>query len=306
MRRLRKIAGKLVQLPRDDPLAVTRAGPPFELPYTLNLPDREEDRWRGHLDVSRASVWLIRERLQSADATDRQDGFLADLVAMDEKAQVIMRSLAAGTGVPAGSLPTDFHKAVLILDEAVRGFDIGFHGPFWADLTRNDFLAVAFPAPPVQPDGQGGFDPEGSALIMDLEGTVPGQERMPRFRPRVHDERIGFLRDWIRNGAPDSVPSGEVGIRRERTPSPEPVVATPPAPATLGFAADIKPLFRERPDREAMLAIGDFDLHRFEDVREHADRILATLEAGRMPCDGRWPPDRVAMFRKWIDDGKRP
>ena len=48
------------------------AGPPFELPYTLNLPDREEDRWRMHLDVSRASVRLVRERLQPADATDQQ------------------------------------------------------------------------------------------------------------------------------------------------------------------------------------------------------------------------------------------
>jgi hypothetical protein len=304
MRRLRKIAGKLVQLPRDDPPTVTRAGPPFELPYTLNLPDREEDRWRVHLDVSRASVQLVRERLQLADATDKQDGFLADLVAMDEKAQVIMQSLAAGAEVPEGSLPANFKKAVLILDEAVRGFDIGFHGPFWADLTRNDFLAVKFPDAPVQPDGQGGFDPDRSALIMDLEGRE--RLRMPRFRPPVPPERIEFLRQWIQAGAPDSVPPNEVGIRRERTPTPEPVPATPPAPATLGFAADIKPLFRERPDREAMLAVGDFDLHRFEDVRDNADRILATLEAGRMPCDGRWPPDRVATFRKWIDDGKRP
>jgi hypothetical protein len=294
-----------VQLPRDDPPAVTRAGPPFELPYTLNLPDSEEDRWRVHLDVSRASVQLVQE-LQAADATDRQDGFLDDLVSMDERAQVIMESLAAGAAVPEGSLPADFKKVVLILDEAVRGFDIGFHGPFWADLTRDDFLAVAFPASPVQPNSQGGFDPEGSALIMDLEGTVPGQARMPRFRPPVPPERIGFLRDWIQADAPDSVPPDEVGIRRERTPTPEPVVPTAPTPTTLSFAADIKPLFRERPDREAMLVFGPFDLHRFEDVRDNADAILAVLEEGSMPCDDPWPPDRVATFRKWIDDDKRP
>jgi hypothetical protein len=54
MRHLKRIAGKLVQLPRDEPPGATHAGPPFELPYTLNLPDREEDRWRTHLDVSRA------------------------------------------------------------------------------------------------------------------------------------------------------------------------------------------------------------------------------------------------------------
>jgi rubrerythrin len=307
MRHLKKIAGKLVQLPRDDPPAVTRAGPPFELPYTLNLPEREEDRWRVHLDVSRASVRLVRERLQSADATDQQDGFLADLVAMDEKAHVIMESLAAGAAVPEGSLPADFKKAVLILDEAVRGFDIGFHGRFWADQTRNQFLTTRTPkGVPVEPDGQGGFDPDRSALIMDIEGTIPGQARMPRFRPPVPPERIGFLRDWIQAGAPDSVPPDEVGIRRERTPTPEPVVATPPTPTTLSFAADIKPLFRERPDREAMLVFGPFDLHRFEDVRDNADGILAVLKEGSMPCDDPWPPDRVATFRKWIDDGKRP
>jgi rubrerythrin len=38
MRRLKKIAGKLVQLPKDDPPSGINAGPPFELPYTLNLP----------------------------------------------------------------------------------------------------------------------------------------------------------------------------------------------------------------------------------------------------------------------------
>jgi hypothetical protein len=311
MRRLKKIAGKLVQLPLDDPPGEIHAGPPFELPYTLNLPDREEDRWRIHLDVSRASVRLVRERLQPADATDQRDGFLEDLVSLDDEAQVIMQSLAGGTGVPQGSLPTDFHKAVLILEEAVRGFDIGFHKNFWSDKTRDEFVTTTSPAPPVQPDPQGGFDPDRSMLIRDLEGSVAGQRRMPVFRPRVPPERIGFLRDWIAAGCPDAVPAGEIGLRRERSPEPEPIVETPPIPTPgpptpLGFAADIRPLFRHSPDRDSMLKFGPFDLHRFEDVREHADSILATLEAGSMPCDGRWPPDRIATFRRWIDDGKRP
>ena len=37
MRRLRKIANKLVRLPRDEQPGEATAGPPFELPYTLNL-----------------------------------------------------------------------------------------------------------------------------------------------------------------------------------------------------------------------------------------------------------------------------
>ena len=312
MRHLKKIAGKLVQLPRDDPPGDTHAGPPFELPYTLDLPDSEEDRWRMHLDVSRASVRLIRERLKPADITDEHDGFLDDLISLDEEAQVIMRSLAGGTGVPEGSTSADFRKAVLILEEAVRGFDIvppARHTHFWAGKTRDEFLATTNPAPPVQPNPQGGFDfdPDRSTLIKRLEGSVPGQNRMPRFRPPVPPERIGFLRDWISGGCPDNVPAGEIGLRRERSPEAEPVRESPPIRATpLSFASDIGPLFRDSPDRDSMLAYGGFDLHRFEDVRDRADAILRRLEDGSMPCDGNWPQDRIATFRKWIDDGKQP
>jgi hypothetical protein len=55
-----------------------------------------------------------------------------------------------------------------------------------------------------------------------------------------------------------------------------------------------------------MLAISGFDLHRYEDVRDHADDIAAKLGDGTMPCDGGWLPDRIATFLQWIDDGKRP
>ena len=87
----------------------------------------------------------------------------------------------------------------------------------------------------------------------------------------------------------------------------EPVVETPPVGAgPPGFAADIQPLFREDPDRQAMLVLGPFDLHRFEDVRDNADAILVRLEGGTLPCDGPWPPERVAIFRRWIEGGKQP
>ncbi len=74
----------------------------------------------------------------------------------------------------------------------------------------------------------------------------------------------------------------------------------------MSFAADVQNLFREVPDREDMILFGGFDLHKFEDVRDHADRILEVLVDGSMPCDGSWPPDRIAIFRKWIEDGKQP
>jgi hypothetical protein len=69
----------------------------------------------------------------------------------------------------------------------------------------------------------------------------------------------------------------------------------------IGFEQHIKPLFRER-DRDSMRS--HFDLWSLEDVSTNADAILHSLDAGRMPCDGAWPAERVAVLRRWIDAGK--
>ena len=70
---------------------------------------------------------------------------------------------------------------------------------------------------------------------------------------------------------------------------------------TLSFAADIKPLFRQK-DRDSMLKA--FDLFEYSDVAQHADAIVGALRSGKMPCDGAWPPDRVEIVQRWIDLGK--
>jgi hypothetical protein len=77
--------------------------------------------------------------------------------------------------------------------------------------------------------------------------------------------------------------------------------AIPTREEPMRFEDDIKPLFRER-DRAAMRFA--FDLWSPDDVATNADAILGRLEAGTMPCDGAWPADRVAVFRRWIDAGK--
>jgi hypothetical protein len=69
------------------------------------------------------------------------------------------------------------------------------------------------------------------------------------------------------------------------------------------YVADIRPLFRPR-DVGAMKNFGGFDLSKYQDVVTHADGILARLKAGDMPCDAAWPPEKVALFAQWIDDGK--
>ena len=49
-----------------------------------------------------------------------------------------------------------------------------------------------------------------------------------------------------------------------------------------------------------------FDLSSYDDVRANSDKILRRLTNGSMPCDGAWPPDRVALFHEWVDAGCRP
>ena len=69
---------------------------------------------------------------------------------------------------------------------------------------------------------------------------------------------------------------------------------------TLGFAADIKPLFREK-DRVAMLRA--FDLWSRTDVVANSEAIATALGSGKMPCDGAWPAAQVELFRRWISQG---
>jgi truncated hemoglobin YjbI len=74
-----------------------------------------------------------------------------------------------------------------------------------------------------------------------------------------------------------------------------------PAPEEpLSFEQHIKPMFR-RMDRQSMTFA--FDLWSHTDVSTHAGGILDRLEAGTMPCDGAWPKEWIATFRRWIDVG---
>ena len=69
---------------------------------------------------------------------------------------------------------------------------------------------------------------------------------------------------------------------------------------TVSFATDIKPLFREK-DRDSMRRA--FDLWSYPDVQSHAAAIAERVKNGSMPCDGGWPPDRVALFERWVEEG---
>ena len=79
-------------------------------------------------------------------------------------------------------------------------------------------------------------------------------------------------------------------------------VGIPEPGTTVSYDEHIKPLFRED-DREAMRFA--FDLWSYEDVSANATAIFDKVGAGAMPCDGAWPPERVGLFRRWMDTGMR-
>jgi len=73
----------------------------------------------------------------------------------------------------------------------------------------------------------------------------------------------------------------------------------------LSFASDIRPLFRDSPDVEAMKSFG-LDLSSYADVKAQAEAIYSRLEDGSMPCDEAWPKEQIARFKQWMDDGMAP
>ena len=78
----------------------------------------------------------------------------------------------------------------------------------------------------------------------------------------------------------------------------------PPGPGQpVSFAADIRPLFREK-DQQSMSRA--FDLWSYDDVRANVGKILDRLSRGVMPCDGPWPAERVEVLRRWTQTGMRP
>jgi hypothetical protein len=84
-------------------------------------------------------------------------------------------------------------------------------------------------------------DPDGSYLIRKLEGTAADGGRMPLGAPPVPQATIGFVRQWIADGAPadsGSIPAGAPVIV-SLTPAPGSVGPDFPAQIVAGFDRDI-------------------------------------------------------------------
>jgi len=77
----------------------------------------------------------------------------------------------------------------------------------------------------------------------------------------------------------------------------------PPAAAPLTYSHDIRPLFRPN-DVACMGPRGKkLDDPAWMCVPANAQLVYSAVSAGRMPPDGRWPPDKVAIFKQWMDQG---
>lgn len=89
---LKSIASLLTRRPLDaDPMVP--AGPPFQMPYSLNLPGEEPDFWRRHLDLLDASRDLTdRLPVSGSDGT----AFLATLREADNQSRRDVRAILSG------------------------------------------------------------------------------------------------------------------------------------------------------------------------------------------------------------------
>jgi Ferritin-like len=112
MYNLKTLSGFLVRLPRsDNGKDNERAAPPFELPYSLTLPDRDVDMWRRHEDLLASSQRMCKALLADADpskssypnavkveqelARTGADVYLRTLWQLDEQARDWMNKIIA-------------------------------------------------------------------------------------------------------------------------------------------------------------------------------------------------------------------
>jgi hypothetical protein len=96
MYHLRTIAGLIVRLPLDATSPDgSRAGPPFQMPYTLALPHAERDRWRLHRDVLDAAGGVLT-RLKELGVSGEGQDYLLALAQADEIERGQVEQLIAG------------------------------------------------------------------------------------------------------------------------------------------------------------------------------------------------------------------
>ena len=156
----------------------------------------------------------------------------------------------------------------------------------WVALLQLSAVEAGMPNDPEFRSTFGSYIEWGSRLA--LENSQVGAQP-PEHMPMPH---------WDWNTA-----AGAPGSRASATgPSTDddPPMVLPGPDEPVSFDHHIKSLFR-RHDRQSMTFA--FDLWDYQNVKDHGEEILARLVDGSMPCDGAWPSERVAAFRRWVESG---
>lgn len=106
----------------------------------------------------------------------------------------------------------NFSDVVDLLDKSVGGpdCDVASHGPFWRDVTRDQFVTMKVGGRPLVTLGDGAH----SNLVLSLKGTAPfGSDldeppagavtpRMPAYLDPMSPEEIADIEAWIDQGCP--------------------------------------------------------------------------------------------------------
>jgi len=105
MRDLTRISDLLTGLAQWNEAEPARAAPPFELPYTTDLPAREIDRWRWHMNLRQLSLAAIEALRKSQPPPSPQvEEVLIELKSADEDA--IQQITELGSGAIPNPPPT--------------------------------------------------------------------------------------------------------------------------------------------------------------------------------------------------------
>ena len=223
-----------------------------------------------------------------------------------------------------GGLPALTRLTRLLYERHVPADDL--LAPLFATMPREQpqreaaVIAEAFGGPPADDragdgdSGRPGFTEEQRARWVMLAIRAADEAKLPaepEFRAALTSylewsSRAGALPDFA--GPPPAWDWSPAGPPVEEpapasTTDDQEAITLPGPDEAVSFAANIKPLFRER-DRKSMSFA--FDLWSGEDVRAHAADILQRLSNGTMPCDGAWPAEQVEVFKRWTESGCQP
>jgi CDGSH-type Zn-finger protein/truncated hemoglobin YjbI len=212
----------------------------------------------------------------------------------------------------AGGLPALTRLTGLLYDKHVPADDL--LAPLFATMPPGQadreaaLLAQAFggPAAGGQASGRPEFTEEQRARWVALATRAVDDAVLPAD-PQFRAALTSYL-EWTSRAGDAAPPAWDWGpagppVEEAAAPSAAEEITLPGPDETVSFAAHIKPLFRER-DRQSMTFA--LDLWSYDDARAHAADILQRLSNGSMPCDGAWPAERVAVFKRWTESGFQP